>query len=103
MKTDHHCVVERWGCLELSFPGKMDGNPFADYTIRGMFAGEHETIEADGFYDGDGLYRIRFMPSYPGEYSYTGQMFLAKTNKSFSTARFHGILSMYTGSSGFFD
>jgi len=71
MEMNHHGAVERWGCLELSFPGKKDGNPFTDDTIRGIFTGEHETVETDGFYDGDGVYRIRFMPSYPGEYRYT--------------------------------
>ncbi len=64
-------AVERWGCLELSFPGHADGNPFTDYRIQGTFQGEHETVEADGFYDGDGVYRIRFMPSFAGEYQYT--------------------------------
>ena len=63
--------VERWDCLELCYPGRADCNPFTDYTIRGTFRGAHETVETEGFYDGDGLYRIRFMPSYPGEYSYT--------------------------------
>ena len=62
--------VERWGCLELSFPGRTDGNPFTDHTIRGTFQGDAETVEADGFYDGDGMYRIRFMPSCAGEYRY---------------------------------
>ena len=48
-------TVERWGCFELAFPGKRDGNPFTDYTIHGQFKGEHETVSADGFYDGDGV------------------------------------------------
>ena len=64
-------LTEQWSCLELSFQGQTQGNPFTDYTIQGVFQGEHETVEACGFYDGDGMYRIRFMPSYPGEYHYT--------------------------------
>ena len=63
-------TVERWGCLDLAFPGKTEGNPFTDYTVRGVFRGERETVEADGFYDGDGIYRVRFMPSFPGEYTW---------------------------------
>ena len=63
-------TVERWGCLELSFAGKSDGNPFTDYTIRGRFRGEREDISVDGFYDGDGIFRVRFMPSYTGIYHY---------------------------------
>ena len=69
MKTD--ITAERWGCLELAFEGRTSGNPFTDYSIRGTFRGEHETVETDGFYDGDGVYRIRFMPFFTGEYSYS--------------------------------
>ena len=71
VKMEKKLQVERWGCLELSFRGKTEGNPFTDYTIRGTFQGESETVVTDGFYDGDGVYRIRFMPSYTGEYQYT--------------------------------
>ena len=63
--------VERWGCLELSFPGPTDGNPFTDASVHGIFRGENETVETEGFYDGDGVWRIRFMPSYPGAYRYS--------------------------------
>jgi hypothetical protein len=62
--------VERYGVLELKFIGNKDGNPFVDYQIKGTFSGkcEHKTLE--GFYDGNGLYIIRFMPSFEGEYKY---------------------------------
>ena len=30
----------------------------------------HKGIEPDGFYDGDGVYRIRFMPDTPGDWRY---------------------------------
>lgn len=62
--------VEKWGMLELEFAGRTDGNPFTDYSIRGVFTGANERVEVDGFYDGDGVYRVRFMPSFDGEYSY---------------------------------
>ncbi len=63
--------VERWGLMEVSCPGRTDGNPFTDYTIQGQFTGEKESVAVDGFYDGGGIYRVRFMPSFPGEYRYT--------------------------------
>lgn len=63
-------TIERWGVFEISLPGKSDGNPFTDYDISGVFRHEQETVTVDGFYDGDGIYRVRFMPSYEGEYSY---------------------------------
>ena len=58
--------IEKWGMLELSFQGKKDGNPYVDYQIKAMFSGEKEKAEVNGFYDGDGVYKVRFMPSYEG-------------------------------------
>ena len=64
-------TVEKWGVFELSLPGKTDGNPFTDYEIRGRFEGRHEDVMVSGFYDGNGIWKIRFMPSWTGEYRYT--------------------------------
>lgn len=63
-------TVEKWGMLEISAKGHTEGNPFTDYTVRGTFCGKNETVTADGFYDGDGVYKVRFMPSFEGEYTY---------------------------------
>lgn len=63
--------VERWGVFEVALPGRSDGNPFTDYDIRGEFAGAHEKVAVQGFYDGEGVYRVRFMPSFEGRYTYT--------------------------------
>ena len=63
---ENKLMVEQWGCLDLAFSGRQDGNPFTDFTIRGVFEGEKEKVAAEGFYDGDGTWRVRFMPSYPG-------------------------------------
>ncbi|MCL2775389.1 MAG: DUF5060 domain-containing protein [Oscillospiraceae bacterium] len=62
--------VERWGMFEISTLGKAEGNPFTDYTIRGVFRHKNEIVETDGFYDGDGVYKVRFMPSFEGEYTF---------------------------------
>lgn len=63
-------IVERWGMLELEFCGKTDGNPFVDYDIKGIFSSSNEHKTVKGFYDGDGKYIVRFMPSFEGSYSY---------------------------------
>ena len=65
-----HAVVERWRVFELSLPGRAEGNPFTDYAIHGRFEGHHEDVMVSGFYDGNGIWKIRFMPSYTGEYRY---------------------------------
>lgn len=63
-------TVEKWGMFEVSAQGRTEGNPFTDYTIKGVFRGKNETVETSGFYDGDGVYKVRFMPSFEGEYTY---------------------------------
>ena len=62
--------MERWDTLELAFSGKTNGNPFTDYDIKGTFSCDEEVKTVEGFYDGDGTYKIRFMPSFEGKYSY---------------------------------
>lgn len=64
-------TVEKWGVFEVSSKGKSDGNPFRDYTMTAAFKSDKEEITVEGFYDGDGVYRARFMPSYEGTYTYT--------------------------------
>ena len=63
-------TVEKWDVLEVTLPGKSAGNPFTDYTIRGTFSGAQEQKTVDGFYDGDGRWVVRFMPSFEGEYTW---------------------------------
>ena len=63
--------VERWGVAEFTCHGPADGNPFTEQYIRGIFSCGKETVETDGFYDGDGVYIVRFMPSFEGTYTFT--------------------------------
>ena len=63
-------TVEQYGIFETAFEGKTNGNPFTDYEIHGIFEGAGEHKEVQGFYDGDGRYVIRFMPSGCGDYRY---------------------------------
>ena len=63
-------TVEKWGMLEMEAVGFTAGNPFTDYTVQGVFTGKNETVTVDGFYDGDGVYKVRFMPSFEGDYTY---------------------------------
>lgn len=65
--------IEKWGLFEVSSEGKRDGNPFRDYEMKVTFKGEKESVTVNGFYDGNGVYKARFMPSYEGIYTYTIQ------------------------------
>ncbi|MGB3926449.1 MAG: DUF5605 domain-containing protein [Caldicoprobacterales bacterium] len=63
-------TVERWCVFEVTVEGPSDKNPFVDYYIKGVFQGKNEKVEVDGFYDGEGIYKVRFMPSFEGDYSF---------------------------------
>jgi hypothetical protein len=64
-------TVERWDIYEIQLHGPSGGNPFIDVEIGARFEYGHRTVDVDGFYDGDGVYRIRFMPDTTGEWTYT--------------------------------
>ena len=61
-------TVERWGVFELSLPGPTAGNPFTDVRLSAKFRFRNRVVEAEGFYDGGGTYRVRFMPDAGGEW-----------------------------------
>jgi len=62
--------IERWDLFELSLKGPQGGNPFVDVRLSAQFRHKNRIVEPDGFYDGDGVYRIRFMPDTVGAWSY---------------------------------
>jgi hypothetical protein len=61
--------------VSLQVNGPVAGNPFTQAAVSGSFGptGASERVRVDGFCDStDGTqFRIRFMPSKPGAYSYT--------------------------------
>ena len=63
--------VERWGMYELAVVGPADGNPFTAVRFDGRFCHGHREVPVAGFYDGEGIYRLRFMPDEVGEWSVT--------------------------------
>lgn len=63
--------VEQWGLFEITLKGPADGNPFVDVQLSATFTQRQTKLTAAGFYDGDGSYRVRFMPPTQGEWTYT--------------------------------
>lgn len=63
-------TVEQWGVYEIALRGPTNANPFTEVRLSARFTQGDATIEANGFYDGDGVYRIRFMPEKQGEWHY---------------------------------
>jgi len=60
----------QWGLFELALNGPADGNPYLDVELTAVFEADGQTRNVTGFYDGDGVYRVRFMPETMGEWSY---------------------------------
>ena len=54
--------MEQWNVFELALSGPTNGNPFLDVKFSARFKQGTNSMEANGFYDGDGVYRVRFMP-----------------------------------------
>jgi hypothetical protein len=63
-------AVEQWGLFEAALTGPADGNPFMDVELAADFTDGERTIPVTGFYDGDGTYRVRFMPDRAGAWRY---------------------------------
>jgi hypothetical protein len=63
--------IERWGMFEAQFNGPAAGTPYIDVKFTADFRLEHRTVPVDGFYDGEGVYGVRFMPDAEGEWTFT--------------------------------
>ena len=79
--------VERWGVFEAKLEGPAGGNPFVEVTLQAEFRVGNRTVGVRGFYDGEGTYRIRFMPDAEGDWSYTTTSNRPELNGR--TGRFH--------------
>jgi len=73
-------TVEQWGMFEVAFNGPTNGNPFTDVQFSARFTQGTNSVEANGFYDGEGVYRVRFMPETQGEWSYVTESPSAELN-----------------------
>lgn len=63
--------LEQWDTLEIELRGPREGNPFLDVELSATFENDGEEQTVRGFYDGDGVYRVRFMPNKQGTWRYT--------------------------------
>jgi hypothetical protein len=62
--------TEQWDVYEITLPGPATGNPFVDVSLSARFTQGDSVVTATGFYDGDGTYKVRFMPDRAGEWRY---------------------------------
>jgi hypothetical protein len=66
-----HASVPRWEVFEVTLAGPSTGNPFIDVHLAATFTLEHRRVKINGFYDGAGTYKLRFMPDTEGEWTYS--------------------------------
>ncbi|MDP6637410.1 MAG: DUF5060 domain-containing protein, partial [Phycisphaerae bacterium] len=62
--------TEQWDIFELTLKGPSDGNPFADVRFSAEFRRKDKVFKPEGFYDGNGIYKVRFMPDAAGKWTY---------------------------------
>jgi len=66
-------MVRKYDIFELTLNGPKDGNPFVDVDLRAVFTYMNRKHTVSGFYDGNGIYKIRFMPCREGVWKYETQ------------------------------
>ena len=59
-----------WGVFEAEIHGPAHGNPYVDVDLSAEFRQGDRVLRALGFHDGDGVYRIRFMPDAEGRWEF---------------------------------
>lgn len=63
-------MVRKYDIFELTMNGPSSGNPFVDVELSADFYYLNRKEVVPGFYDGDGVYKLRFMPCTQGEWRY---------------------------------
>lgn len=75
-----HDAVAKWEIFKISLDGPSQGNPFREVQLSAIFSLGNRMVEVEGFYDGEGKYKIHFMPDTEGEWSYQTKCTVASLN-----------------------
>ena len=62
--------MRQYETFELRFTGKEPAAEYADIPLCAEFACGSEKKNVKGFYDGEGVYKVRFLPEKPGVYTW---------------------------------
>jgi hypothetical protein len=63
-------TAEQWGVFQIDLKAAPVGNPYTDTELNAIFSKGKNSIKVPGFYDGNGIFIIRFSPDEQGEWSY---------------------------------
>jgi hypothetical protein len=66
-------TVPRWGVHDIALDGPATGNPFVDVQLSAVFTDGKTSLRVPGFYDGAGVYRLRFSPPTEGVWRWRTQ------------------------------
>jgi hypothetical protein len=72
-RLDEGPETPQWDVFELALNGPSAGNPYMEVALSAVFRNGDEDVTVPGFYDGDGIYRIRFSPDEEGTWTYETQ------------------------------
>ena len=72
--------VERWGCYEVSLEAAVPGNPY-DVALEATFTNGAGSMTVRGFCDGDGVFKIRFMPPSEGRWTWVTKSRVSALNR----------------------
>jgi Domain of unknown function (DUF5605)/Domain of unknown function (DUF5060)/Protein of unknown function (DUF4038) len=72
--------IKQYEIFELNLKGSFTGNAFTDINFSASFRQRNRVIEQEGFYDGNGIFTLRFMPDSLGEWTYSTQSNLTDLN-----------------------
>jgi len=62
--------VERWDFFECSFAHESSANAFLTVSLEAEFVHQVYQVQVSGFYDGDGVFKVRFMPDREGPWRF---------------------------------
>lgn len=62
--------IEMWDYYEITLVGPKNGIPFVDVQIEATFNSGNSIKTVKGFYNGNGIYKIRYMPEKTGTWKY---------------------------------
>ena len=62
--------MRQYEMKELVFQGEVLTKEWASVSLEAVFTNGETTVKAKGFYDGDGVYKVRFFPEKTGLWSW---------------------------------
>lgn len=91
--------IEQWKRFEINLSHKTKGNNFKDVKLSAKFFNKDTSFVTHGFYDGNNIFIIRFMPEEVGEWNYVVTSNLPELNGKHgvfecvkATAENHGVV-----------